>query len=83
MTCLFYVSFKDGGYKEALAAFYTEIERFKRYGITEGELERAKMEIEEATAKIKPSVLTVATVSSEEVYLISSVVFSGVVVTVS
>ena len=39
------VSFKDGEYKEALAAFYTEIERIKRYGITDGELERAKMEL--------------------------------------
>ena len=39
------VSFKDGEYKEALAAFYTEIERIKRHGITEGELERAKMEL--------------------------------------
>ena len=39
------VSFKDGEYKQALAAFYTEIERFKRHGITEGELERAKMEL--------------------------------------
>ena len=39
------VSFKDGKYKEALAAFYTEIERIKRHGITEGELERAKMEL--------------------------------------
>ena len=39
------VSFKDGEYKKALEAFYTEIERIKRYGITEGELERAKMEL--------------------------------------
>ncbi len=39
------VTFRDGEYKEALAAFYTEIERIKRYGITEGELERAKMEL--------------------------------------
>ena len=39
------VTFKDGEYKKALEAFYTEIERIKRYGITEGELERAKMEL--------------------------------------
>ena len=39
------VSFKGGEYKKALEAFYTEIERFKRYGITEGELERAIMEL--------------------------------------
>ena len=39
------VSFKDGDYKKALEAFYTEIERIKRYGITESELERAKMEL--------------------------------------
>ena len=39
------VSFKSGEYKKALEAFYTEIERFKRYGITEGELERAIMEL--------------------------------------
>ncbi|MBR5852453.1 MAG: insulinase family protein [Bacteroidaceae bacterium] len=39
------VSFKDGDYKKALEAFYTEIERIKRYGITESELEHAKMEL--------------------------------------
>ena len=39
------VTFKDGEYKKALEAFYTEIERIKRYGITEGELERAKMDL--------------------------------------
>ena len=39
------VTFKDGEYKTALEAFYTEIERIKRYGITESELERAKMEL--------------------------------------
>ena len=39
------VTFKDGEYKTALEAFYAEIERIKRYGITEGELERAKMEL--------------------------------------
>ena len=39
------VTFKDGEYKKALEAFYTELERIKRYGITEGELERAKEEL--------------------------------------
>ena len=39
------VTFKDGEYKKALEAFYTEIERIKRYGITESELERAKMKL--------------------------------------
>ena len=39
------VTFRDGEYKEALAAFYTEIERIKRHGIIEGELERAKLEL--------------------------------------
>ena len=39
------VTFKDGEYKKALEAFYAEIERVKRYGITEGELERAKMDL--------------------------------------
>ena len=39
------VSFKDGEYEKALEAFFTEIERIKRYGITEGELERAKAEL--------------------------------------
>ena len=39
------VKFKDGEYKAALEAFYTEIERIKRYGITESELERAKTEL--------------------------------------
>ena len=37
------VAFKDGEYATALEAFYTEIERMKRYGITESELERAKL----------------------------------------
>ncbi len=37
--------FRDGDYKNAVAAFYTEIERMKRYGITEAELERAKTEL--------------------------------------
>ena len=39
------VTFKDGEYNKALEAFYTEIERIKRYGITEGELERAKTDL--------------------------------------
>ena len=39
------VSFKDGDYKNALKAFYTEIEKIKRYGITVGEFERAKLEL--------------------------------------
>ena len=37
------VMFKDGDYNAALKAFYTEIERIRRYGITESELERAKL----------------------------------------
>ena len=36
------VVFKDGDYTNAMKAFYTEIERIRRYGITESELERAK-----------------------------------------
>ncbi|MBR5813885.1 MAG: insulinase family protein [Bacteroidaceae bacterium] len=36
------VMFKDGEYAKAIKAFYTEIERMRRYGITESELERAK-----------------------------------------
>ncbi|MBR6691103.1 MAG: insulinase family protein [Bacteroidaceae bacterium] len=39
------VTFKDGEYKTALKAFCTEIERIKRYGITESEYERAKTKI--------------------------------------
>ena len=39
------VTFKDGEYKTALKAFYTEIERMKRYGVTESELERAKTKL--------------------------------------
>lgn len=39
------VTFKDGDYKNAFRAFYTEIERMKRYGITVSELERAKLSI--------------------------------------
>ena len=44
-AAMFEVTFKDGEYKKALEAFYTEIERIKRYGITEGELERAKTDL--------------------------------------
>ncbi|MBR4809417.1 MAG: insulinase family protein [Bacteroidales bacterium] len=47
-TCeVFYgdVIFKDGEYIPALKAFYTEIERMKRYGFTESEVQRAKDEI--------------------------------------
>ena len=39
------VMFKDGDYAAAIKAFYTEIERMRRYGITESELERAKTNI--------------------------------------
>ena len=39
------VSFKDGDYKNALKAFYTEIEKMKRYGITVSEFERAKLKL--------------------------------------
>ncbi len=37
------VVFRDGDYKNAMKAFYTEIERLHRYGVTESELERAKL----------------------------------------
>ena len=39
------VAFKDGDYANAMKAFYTEIERMRRYGITESELERAKTKL--------------------------------------
>ena len=39
------LTFKDGDYANAVNAFYTEIERMKRYGITVSELERAKAEL--------------------------------------
>lgn len=39
------VMFKDGNCDAALTAFYTEIERIRRYGITESELERAKTKL--------------------------------------
>ena len=39
------VVFKDGDYANAMKAFYTEIERIRRYGVTESELERAKLEL--------------------------------------
>ena len=37
--------FKDGDYENAMKAFYTEIERMRRYGVTESELERAKTKL--------------------------------------
>lgn len=37
-----YVSFKDGEGQKALAAFMTEIEKMKRFGFTDGEVQRAK-----------------------------------------
>jgi zinc protease len=39
------VAFKDGEYLPALKAFYTEIEKMKRYGFTDSEVQRAKDEI--------------------------------------
>ncbi len=39
------VTFKDGDYEAAFKAFYTELERMRRYGITEAELERAKLKL--------------------------------------
>ena len=39
------VVFKDGDYNTALKAFYTEIEKMRRYGVTESELERAKLKL--------------------------------------
>ena len=39
------VIFKDGDYANAMKAFYTEIERMRRYGVTESELERAKTKL--------------------------------------
>ncbi|MBQ8694954.1 MAG: insulinase family protein, partial [Bacteroidaceae bacterium] len=39
------VMFKDGDYANAMKAFYTEIERMRRYGVTESELERAKTKL--------------------------------------
>lgn len=39
------VSFKNGEALPALEAFYTEIEKMKRYGFTDSELQRAKDEI--------------------------------------
>jgi len=36
------VSFKNGSDKEALSAYLYEIEKLKRYGVTEAELQRAK-----------------------------------------
>ncbi|MBP5397687.1 MAG: insulinase family protein [Bacteroidales bacterium] len=45
------VSFKDGAYEAAFSAFMTELERFRRYGITEGEFERAKAKLMNAYEK--------------------------------
>ncbi|MBO4670479.1 MAG: insulinase family protein [Bacteroidales bacterium] len=39
------VDFKEGGMTPALKAFYTEVEKMKRYGFTEAEIQRAKDEI--------------------------------------
>ena len=39
------VVFKDGGAIEAMTALMTEIEKMKRFGFTEGEVERAKTNI--------------------------------------
>ena len=39
------VAFKEGEYAKALEAFYTEIEKMKRYGFTESEIKRAKDEL--------------------------------------
>jgi len=36
------LSFQNGSDTEALKAFFTEVERVKRYGVTEAELQRAK-----------------------------------------
>ncbi len=45
------VSFKDGEYQTAFKAFLTEIERMKRYGFTQSELQRAKENILSAYEK--------------------------------
>ena len=39
------VAFKEGEYEPALKAFYTEVEKMKRYGFTDAEVQRAKDEI--------------------------------------
>ena len=39
------VSFKEGDVQNAFTAFMTEVEKMKRYGFTEGEVERAKAKI--------------------------------------
>lgn len=39
------VAFKEGEYLSALEAFYTEIEKVKRYGFSDSEIQRAKDEI--------------------------------------
>lgn len=45
------VSFKDGTYEEAFTAFMRELERFRRYGITAGEFERARAKLMNAYEK--------------------------------
>ena len=45
------VVFKDGGAIEAMTALMTEIEKMKRYGFTDGEVERAKTNIVSAYEK--------------------------------
>ena len=37
-----YISFKNGNDREAIAAFLREVEKVKRYGVTDAELQRAK-----------------------------------------
>ena len=39
------VAFKDGEYLSALEAFYTEIEKVKRFGFSDSEIQRAKDEL--------------------------------------
>ena len=39
------VEFKEGDYANAFAAFMTEVEKMKRFGFTDGEVERAKAKI--------------------------------------
>ncbi|MBO6169171.1 MAG: insulinase family protein [Bacteroidales bacterium] len=39
------VAFKEGEFAPALKAFYTEVEKMKRYGFTDSEVQRAKDEI--------------------------------------
>ena len=39
------VAFKDGEFEPALKAFYTEVEKMKRFGFTDAEVQRAKDDI--------------------------------------